>query len=409
MKKLHIPYIRVGTTYYKLIERPQISGDKVATLSKWSRETIVQDHGRKFIYDIPKYDGFCCIPNHLKYQKTIDNFYNIYNEIPHQPSVSKVSLDEIPFSISFLQHIFGKQVDLGLDYLKILLEHPTQILPILCLVSKERATGKTTFLKWLKEIFGLNMTYIKGDSFGSQFNSDWASMLLIAIDEVFFDKKEITERLKYLSTTNKDKLENKGKDREEIDFFGKFILCSNNEENFIQIDENEIRFWVLKINPIRLENTEFLQNLISEIPLFLSFLIHRKFHTEKKNRMWFAPDEIKTKALQKLILKNSNKLECKMIELLYEFFEANEETEIKVVPQGILNMLNRMFKYSYSTLNDVRKILKEHWKLEPESNTLSYIRYEMDYYGSFCQTNSKGRFFTISKVFILQKYDDLMN
>ena len=57
----------------------------------------------------------------------------------------------------------------------------------------------------------------------------------------FFDRKEITERLKYLSTTNKDKLENKGKDREEIDFFGKFILCSNNEDNFIQIDENEIR------------------------------------------------------------------------------------------------------------------------------------------------------------------------
>lgn len=98
-----------------------------------------------------------------------------------------------------------------------------------------------------------------------------------------------------------------------------------------------------------------------------------------------------------------------MIELLYEFFEAKEVQEISVVPQDILNMLNRMFKYSYSTLNDVRKILKEHWKLEPESNTLSYIRYEMDYYGSFCQTNSKGRFFTISKVFILQKYDDLMN
>jgi len=88
---------------------------------------------------------------------------------------------------------------------------------------------------------------------------------------VFFDRKEITKRLKYLSTTNKDKLENKGKDREEIDFFGKVILCSNNEENFIQIDENEIRFWVLKINSIRLENTDFLQNLITEIPLFLSF------------------------------------------------------------------------------------------------------------------------------------------
>ena len=308
-----------------------------------------------------------------------------------------------------MQHIFGNQVDLGLDYLKILLENPTQILPILCLVSKERATGKTTFLKWLKEIFGRNMTYIKGDSFNSQFNSDWASMLIIAIDEVFFDRKEITERLKYLSTTNKDKLENKGKDREKIDFFGKFILCSNNEDNFIQIDENEIRFWVLKINPIKSENTEFLQNLITEIPLFLSFLIHRKFHSEKKSRMWFAPEEIKTKALQKLILKNSNKLECKMIELLYEFFESNEETEIEVVPQDILNMLNRIFRQLYYSRNDVRNVLKEKWNLEPQKNGLTYTRYDIDYSGNFYKSNSVGRYFNISKNFILEKYVDLSN
>ena len=408
MKDSHF-YIRVGTTYYKLIERPQISGDKITSLVKWSRETIVQDHGKKIIYDIPKYDGFCCIPNHLNYQKTVENFYNTYNEIPYQPSVSKVSVDEIPFSISFLQHIFGNQVDLGLDYLKILLENPTQILPILCLVSKERATGKTTFLKWMKEIFGRNMTYIKGDSFNSQFNSDWASMLLIAIDEVFFDRKEITERLKYLSTTNKDKLENKGKDREEIDFFGKFILCSNNEDNFIQIDENEIRFWVLKINPIKLENTEFLQNLISEIPQFLSFLIHRKFYSQKKSRMWFSPDEIKTKALQKLVFKNGNKLEAKIVELLYEFFESNEVQEISVVPQDILNMLNRMFRQLNFSRNDVRTILKDKWKLEPQKNGLTYIRYDIDYSGNFCENNAVGRYFKISKNFILEKYVDLLN
>ena len=409
MEELLIPYIRVGTTYYKIIERPQISGDKITSLVKWSRETIIQDHGKKIIYDIPKYDGFCCIPNHLNYQKTVENFYNTYNEIPHQPGISRVSVDEIPFSISFLQHIFGNQVDLGLDYLKILLENPTQILPILCLVSKERATGKTTFLKWLKEILGRNMTYIKGDSFNSQFNSDWASMLLIAIDEVFFDRKEITERLKYLSTTNKDKLENKGKDREEIDFFGKFILCSNNEDNFIQIDENEIRFWVLKINPIKLENTEFLQNLISEIPQFLSFLIHRKFHSQKKSRMWFSPDEIKTKALQKLVFKNGNKLEAKIVELLYEFFESNEVQEISVVPQDILNMLNRMFRQLNFSRNDVRTILKDKWMLEPQKNGLTYIRYDIDYSGNFCENNAVGRYFKISKNFILEKYVDLSN
>lgn len=405
-----IPYIRVGTTYYKVIEKPLISGDKTSVLVRWNRETIVSDHGKTYVSTVPKFDGFCCIPEHLNYQQIVQGFYNIYNEIPFAPSSEKEDLkSKIPFSLNFVAHIFGEQLEMGLDYLKILLQFPTQILPILCLVSKERATGKSTFIKWLREIFGLNMTYIKGDSFGSQFNSDWAAMLLVAIDEVFFDKKEITERLKYLSTTNKDKLEAKGKDREEIDFFAKFILCSNNEENFIQIDENEIRFWILKINPIKTENTEFLNNLISEIPYFLRFLIERPFSTEKKTRMWFSADEIRTKALQKLVFKNNNKLESKIIELLYEFFESNNDEEINVVPQDLLNMIIRMFRLTYWTRNDIRNLLKETWKLNPQSNGLTYIRYDLDFAGIFYQNNSVGRYFTIKKDFILNKRVEMLN
>ncbi|WP_449400473.1 primase-helicase family protein [Chryseobacterium wanjuense] len=212
---MKIPYLRVGTTYYKTIEKPLISGDKISILVRWNRETIISDHGKIYVSKVSKYDGFCCIPSHLNYKQIIDGFYNMYNEIPFQPineNISPEALEnKIPFSLKFMEHIFGEQLELGLDYIKILLEYPTQILPILCLVSKERATGKSTFIKWLKSIFGLNMTYIKGDSFSSQFNSDWTSMLIVAIDEVFFDKKEITERLKYLSTTDKDKKEAKGK------------------------------------------------------------------------------------------------------------------------------------------------------------------------------------------------------
>lgn len=405
-----IPYIRVGTTYYKVIEKPLISGDKTSVLVRWNRETIVSDHGKMYVSSVPKFDGFCCIPEHLNYQQIVQGFYNIYNEIPFAPSSEKENFkNTIPFSLNFVAHIFGEQLEMGLDYLKILLQFPTQILPILCLVSKERATGKSTFIKWLREIFGLNMTYIKGDSFGSQFNSDWAAMLLVAIDEVFFDKKEITERLKYLSTTNKDKLEAKGKDREEIDFFAKFILCSNNEENFIQIDENEIRFWILKINPIKTENTDFLNNLISEIPYFLRYLIERPFSTEKKTRMWFSADEIRTKALQKLVFKNNNKLESKIIELLYEFFESNNDEEINVVPQDLLNMIIRMFRLTYWTRNDIRNLLKETWKLNPQNNGLTYIRYDLDFAGIFYQNNSVGRYFTIKKDFILNKRVEMLN
>ncbi len=382
-----IPYLRVGTTYYKTIEKPLISGDKISILVRWNRETIISDHGKIYVSKVSKYDGFCCIPSHLEYKQIIDGFYNMYNEIPYQPineSISTEALEnKIPFSLKFMKHIFGEQLELGLDYIKILLEYPTQILPILCLVSKERSTGKSTFIKWLKSIFGLNMTYIKGDSFSSQFNSDWTSMLIVAIDEVFFDKKEITERLKYLSTTDKDKKEAKGKDREEVEYFGKFILCSNNEDNFIQIDENEIRFWIIKVKSIKSENTEFLKNLNKEIPYFLRYLIQRTFHSRKETRMWFTESQIRTKALQKLVWKNNNKLESKIIELLYEFFESTEDRKILCIPQDIFNMLGKMFSKQYWTVNDVRKILKENWKLEPQSNSLSYVKYDLDYGLSF--------------------------
>ncbi|WP_176138480.1 primase-helicase family protein [Elizabethkingia anophelis] len=234
-------------------------------------------------------------------------------------------------------------------------------------------------------------------------------MLLIAIDEVFFDKKEITERLKYLSTTDKDKKEAKGKDREEVEFFGKFILCSNNEDNFIQIDENEIRFWIIKVKTIKTENTDFLRNLIWEIPYFLHFLIQRLYYSQKQTRMWFTESEIRTKALQKLVWKNNNRLESKIIELLYEFFENTEDKEIHCIPQDLFSMLGKMFRNEYWTVNDIRKLLKENWKLEPQSNSLAYIKYDIDYSGSFYQQNKIGRYFTIERNFILQKFDEMMN
>ncbi len=411
MKEL-IPYLRVGTIYYKQVEKPLLSGDSVTFLARWNKETIINDHGKEYFNSIPKYDGFTCIPSHLNYQQVIDNFYNTYNELPHEIieniNAEKVQ-DEITYSMRFMYHIFGEQLEIGLDYLKILFEEPSQMLPILCLVSKERATGKSTFIKWLKEIFSLNMTYIKGDSFGSQFNADWASMLIVAIDEVFFDKKEITERLKYLSTTNKDKLEAKGKDRVEIDFFAKFILCSNNEENFIQIDENEIRFWIRKVNTISVENTNYLSLLIKEIPYFIYFLKQRSFSTRKKTRMWFSADEIKTKALLKLMYKNNNQLELLIIESLYEYFQTSDNDIIQAVPNDLLNIVKRMFNSAIYSRNDVRKILKSKWKFEPKNNALSYVRLDIDYSGNFCENNSTGRYYTIHRDFILQKFDELLN
>ena len=146
-------YMRIGTCYYKNVRKPLASGDSITSMVPWSIECIKQDHGKSFLSSIPKHDGYCFVPSHLHYQRVIDNFYNRYNPFNHEPQPGNPKL-----TLVFLNHVFGEQLNLGLDYLKILLMYPMQMLPILCLVSTERNTGKTTFLNFLKAIFGDNMT-----------------------------------------------------------------------------------------------------------------------------------------------------------------------------------------------------------------------------------------------------------
>lgn len=320
-------YIRVGTCYFKKVNAPTISGDFNEILVLWNIDTIKQDYGKDFIGQIPKYDGFTCIPSHTNFKQVCSGFYNRYSPLSHDPKGGPIEV-----SLRFLNHIFGSQSELGLDYLQLLYQKPVQILPILCLVSKDRSTGKTTFLKWLKTIFENNLTYLTNDSFGSQFNSDWTNKLLICIDEVLFNKEELTERIKYLSTTNYNKLEAKGKDKVEVEFFGKFILCSNNEDNFIKIDAAEERFWVRKIPKLKAEDTQLLSKLVKEIPAFLFFLKRRKLSTEESSRMWFHPQQIQTTALLNLVKHNRSRVEKELANILLVVMEQYDLQEVDFCP-----------------------------------------------------------------------------
>ena len=76
-------YIRVGVSYYKIVEAPTIAGQVNEILVSWNIETIRQDHGKTFLASIPRYDGFTCIPNHLNFQSTYNNFYNTYSPLSH--------------------------------------------------------------------------------------------------------------------------------------------------------------------------------------------------------------------------------------------------------------------------------------------------------------------------------------
>jgi len=386
-------FIRVGTTLYKLVNQPRLNGGYVKKRIVWNNETLRQDYGKHFLATVPKYDGFCTVPDHVNYRPIVDKFLNLYEPIDHKPMEGDFSHIQ-----SLVRHIFGEQYELGMDYLQLLYLQPIQKLPILLLVSEERNTGKSTFLNFLKVLFQNNVTFNTNEDFRSQFNSDWAGKLLIVVDEVLLSRREDSERLKNLSTTLSYKVEAKGKDRDEIAFFAKFVLCSNNEYLPVIIDAGETRYWVRKIERLQSDDTDFLQKLKAEIPAFLYHLQHRRLSTEKKSRMWFTPSLLHTEALQRII--RSNRLEIEIHELILDIMDRVGSDTFSFCPDDILILLGN--SHVKAERHQVRRVLQECWKLKPAHNTLTYTTYQVDYTREcrYAPKRTTGRFYTVTREFL---------
>lgn len=386
------PFVRVGTTLYKIVNQPRLNGGYVKKRIVWNNETLRQDYGKNYLANVPKYDGFCTVPDHVNYRQVIDNFLNLYEPIGHQPKEGDFSHIQ-----ALLHHIFGEQYELGMDYLQLLYLQPIQKLPILLLVSEERNTGKSTFLNFLKAMFRNNVTFNTNEDFRSQFNSDWTGKLIIVVDEVLLNRREDSERLKNLSTTLSYKVEAKGKDRDEIAFFAKFVLCSNNERLPVIIDPGETRYWVRKIHHLENDDTHFLQKLIEEIPAFLYFLQHRALTTQNVSRMWFSPKQTETAALLKIIRCNKSKYEVEAAELIKEIMECMEIDSFSFCLNDLLILLNlsqvRIDKHW------LRKIVTEDWKLTPAPNGLTYTTYlfACNKERRFEPIRRVGRYYTITR------------
>ena len=262
-------------------------------------------------------------------------------------------------------------------------------------MSEERNTGKSTFLNFLKAIFKDNVTFNTNEDFRSQFNSDWAGKLLIMVDEVLLNRREDSERLKNLSTTLSYKVEAKGKDRNEIGFFAKFVLCSNNEHLPVIIDAGETRYWVRKIGRLQCDDTDFLQKLKDEIPAFLYYLIHRELSTKKESRMWFAPKLIETEALRKIIRSNRNRLEIEMADLLLDIMAKVEVETVSFCLHDIIPLL--LCSQVKAEKPQVRKVLQECWKLSPAPNGLTYTTYVYGGDGRYHTRKDVGRYYTVTK------------
>jgi hypothetical protein len=384
---------RIGTTYYKIVRQPNAAGQLIERSIPWTIEAIRQDYGKDFLANVHKYDGFCCVPSHLDYKPVVGSFKNKYSPLSHIPTEG-----EWPCIESLVRHIFGEQYDLGLDYLQILYTMPLQKLPILLLVSEERNTGKSTFLNFLKLLFEANVTFNTNENFRSQFNDDWNGKLVIVVDEVLLNKREDSERLKNLSTTRNYKMEAKGRDREEVSFFAKFVLCSNNEYLPVVIDPGETRYWVRKIPRLTTDDTAFLEKIRYEIPAFLHAMTYRQLSTAEESRMWFDPKQIDTDALQKIIRANRNRVELELAELLLDIMLTRNVDTVDFCLNDILCLFD--YQRVKADRTSLRKVVQDCWKLRPAPNSLSYTAYQTGIppnEPAYVENRRVGRFYTVTR------------
>jgi len=252
------------------------------------------------------------------------------------------------------------------------------------------------------------MTLNTNDELKSRFNSDWTSKVVIAVEETLLDKKEESEKLKNLSTANVVKTESKGLDKVETPFFGKIILCSNNETNFVYITEEEIRYWVRKINPIKNLDPFMEEKLRDEIPAFLDFLIYRGIKSEKKSRMWFLPEDIHTEALQKLKDENASMVEKEIKTIITDLLLTYKLDEVCFTRGDLIEHL----KFSgIKQLNQtyITSILQDKWKIYPVKNPSTYNCY---FHGSplndgLAFTKKKGRYYTFKREIFLYENKNL--
>jgi hypothetical protein len=394
----NLPFLRVADSYYKIThvrDRYDVLREQIKAFKK---EEIKADHGPAIMPLIPKFDDFCIVPDNMNYSEVVDNCYNLYHPFSHKPwELSKRIKDsDIKVSMGLMRHIFGDQLEMGIKYLKLLYENPRQALPILCLVSKERQTGKTTFLNWMNIMFGQNYCQINPEDLGSQFNSAYATKNVIALDETVIDKSHAVEKLKSIATAKTISVNQKFVANYSVPFFGKVIICTNKEMDFMRIDEEEIRFWIRKVPQITSINTNIENDLTDEVPAFLRYLINQPAVDTKRSRMVFTAEELHNESLLKVKKESHSQLRKDFTLIISDYFYTNGHDKVQAT---LSELKEKFFKFNANVgPGYLRKMLTQEMRIKPVHGRYKPIDTH--------EINSKvGMYYTFLRSDFVQNYE----
>jgi hypothetical protein len=325
-------FMRIGPDWVKIITKLNKHGEKEEEVVSWKISEITRDYKKypDFLDQIMKYDDFCNEPAwNDSYKRVIEGCYNLVEPLRWQPQEGPITN-----TIKFLKHIFqgkgnitldsegrfeseeailGDQFTVALDYFTVMLRHPKNMLPVPILVSPENGTGKSTVLKWMQVIFGSNMVILGNEQFKMKFNGHYITKFVIAIDEGFLevDKKSEKERLKQLVTADSVYLENKGQNVRKIPYYGKLIICSNDADRVMKIDDGESRWFVVRVPviPQEVRDPDLELKLKQEIEAFLHFLHQRPIFHPRADRLWFKPEWFITEQFRVIVETTKNRID----------------------------------------------------------------------------------------------------
>lgn len=393
--KLLVPHflenlLWIGDDFYKIIQKNVFLGGKSVAqkeLMGFSKSTLAALYGSKF-YEYLKesyYLGFENVPDHKNYQRTIKhtsgNFYNKYSPLPHEPKVG--SCDTI---LNFLNHIFGGQIQMGLDYIQLLYQQPTQKLPVMILYSPENGTGKSKFQELLYNIFLDNAVVINNDDLKSEFGTArYAHKLLVMCEETLLDRKSDAERIKAQSTAEAPILANpKGMKAYSIQMHSKFIFNSNNLR-MIYASEFDERYWIIRVPVVSgKKDPDLMDKMRKEIPAFLHMLDNRAIFNPKKDRMWFDPRLIKTETLKQVIQVNEHSDVRELREKIEDYFISfPNEDELKLSTKDIEAEFLKGRKESW-----IKELLKDRLQVRKATDQNGKTKVVRSYIMRMLQTNS---------------------
>ena len=376
--------LRIGGKWYKKAKDPLTKQEALFNIPS---SIIVSDYGKDIgnliLKAAPKYLAETNIPSHINYRESIDNgdgelFYNIYRPLSHIPTEGEWKHIEM-----LLRHIFQEQYEMALDYIKILYEKPLHSLPILLLVSNETGTGKSTFCKFLNAVFCENALPLTPEIVESRFNSYWVGKLLGYIEEQADDSEERkaqNAKMKLVVTAEKLPSEGKGKDPKVAFNFLKVIICSNDEYTPVKIDPNDTRYWVRKVPALskKEEGTDILDECVKEIPYFLKYLLDRQMRYERKNRLWFNPEEMHTDAWRKIVRHSEPSLEQELREILLDIMREQHLEMLEYDLTTLMALCEKLrlpsrLKCSI-TRSDLSQILQR-WGIGKATKTATRITY----------------------------------